>query len=155
MEINDRAHSPRPKGRRRSPGLRVTRIGYRAATRFLTTRFAAAPPTGHRCALAAISPSGALLGIAVIGHPRDRALDDGVTAQITRIAVDTPAAQPPLIRAAWRTSRRMGYQRLICDIPTDDANTPVELRAADMRRLPTEPDSPVTRWEIRVHRRKR
>lgn len=147
--------NPRREKRRRSPGIRVTQIGYRAATRFLAARFTAAPPAGHRFALAAISPAGALTGVAIIGRPRDAALDDGVTAQITRLAVDAPAAQPPLIKAAWRTARRMGYQRLICDVPADDDAASIELRAADMRPLATEPGSPVTRWEIRARRSKR
>lgn len=141
--------------RRRSPGIRVTQIGYRAATQFLAARFAAAPPAGHRFALAAISPAGALVGVAIIGRPRDAALDDGVTAQITRLAVDAPVAQPPLIKVAWRISRRMGYQHLICDIPAGDEATSIELRAADMRPLVTEPGSPITRWEIRARRSKR
>lgn len=141
--------------RRRSPGIRVTQIGYRAATQFLAARFAAAPPAGHRFTLAAISPAGALVGVAVIGRPRDAALDDGITAQITRLAVDAPAAQPPLIKAAWRTARRMGYQRLICDVPANDEAASIELRAADMRPLVTEPGSPITRWEIRARGSKR
>lgn len=152
--------SPRPRftksgmtgQRHRSPGIRATQISYRAAARFLTTRFVAAPPAGHRFAIAAISPAGALIGIAVIGRPRDQALNDGLTAQITRLATDTPAAQPQLIKAAWRTAHRMGYQRLILDVPTEDEAAPAELRAVDMRRLPTEPGSPVTRWEIRARR---
>lgn len=154
MEKPERPRRSRLRKRGRSPGIRVTPIGYRAATDFLTARFTTAPPAGHRCALAAISPNGALIGIAVIGHPRDLSVDDGLTAQLTRLAVDTPAAQPPLIKAAWRRARRMGYQRLICDIPADDDVTGVELHAADMRRLPTEPGSPIARWEIHARRRK-
>ena len=143
----------RPGKRRRSPGIRVAPIGYRAAVTFLSDRLVAAVPPGHHQALAAISPGGSLIGVAVFGRPRDPALDDGTTAQITRLTTDTPAAQPPLVRAAWRAARRLGYQRLICDIPADDAVTPPELRAADLRQLPTEPGSPINRWEIRTRKR--
>ena len=43
------------------------------------------PVTGHRFSIGAILDEGDILGVAIVGRPVARALDDQVTAEITRL----------------------------------------------------------------------
>lgn len=55
-----------------------------------------------------------VIGVAIIGRPVARALQDGFTAEVTRLATDgTANACSMLYRAAWRAARAMGYRRLV------------------------------------------
>lgn len=52
--------------------------------------------------------------VAIVGRPVSRHLDDGWTAEITRLATDGEKnACSILYAAAWRAARAMGYRRLI------------------------------------------
>lgn len=56
---------------------------------------------------------GGVRGVAIIGRPVARHLQDGFTAEVTRVAVDgCPNACSALYAAAWRACRAMGYLRL-------------------------------------------
>lgn len=53
-------------------------------------------------------------GVAMIGRPVSRMLQDGWTAEVTRVCTDgTKNACSKLLGAAWRACRAMGYRRLI------------------------------------------
>lgn len=55
-----------------------------------------------------------LRGVAVIGRPIARALDDGYTAEVRRCCTDgAPNACSMLYRAAWRAVKALGYRKLI------------------------------------------
>lgn len=55
-----------------------------------------------------------IVAVVVVGRPVSRNLDDGWTAEITRLCTDgTPHAASKLYAAAWRAARAMGYRRLI------------------------------------------
>ena len=55
-----------------------------------------------------------LCGVAVVGRPVSRHLDNGATAEVTRLCADgTANACSFLYGAAVRAARAMGYQRLI------------------------------------------
>lgn len=57
--------------------------------------------------------SGVLRGVAIVGRPVARMRDDGLTAEVTRLATDGCAnACSALYAACWRTARAMGYHRL-------------------------------------------
>ena len=45
------------------------------------------PVTGHRFSIGAILDKGDILGVAIVGRPVARALDDQVTAEINRVCV--------------------------------------------------------------------
>jgi len=55
-----------------------------------------------------------VVGVAIIGRPVARRLDDGYTAEVTRLCTDgTRNACSLLYGAAWRAARSLGYRRLI------------------------------------------
>ena len=56
-----------------------------------------------------------VVGVALVGRPSAQKLDDGWTAEVTRLAVleGYPNACSFLYGACWRASKAMGYRRLI------------------------------------------
>jgi len=53
-------------------------------------------------------------GVAIIGRPNARRLQDGYTAEVTRVATDgAPNACSMLYGAAWRAAKAIGYRRLV------------------------------------------
>jgi hypothetical protein len=55
-----------------------------------------------------------LRGVAVVGRPVSRMLQDGWTAEVTRVATDgTRNACSFLYGAAWRAVRALGYRKLV------------------------------------------
>lgn len=70
---------------------------------------------GHKFSIGAVV-DGSLVGVAIVGRPVARKLDDGVTAEVTRLCVldDAPRnACSFLYRAAWRGWSAIGGQRLV------------------------------------------
>jgi hypothetical protein len=55
-----------------------------------------------------------LRGVAVVGRPVSRVLDDGWTAEVRRCCTDgAPNACSMLYRAAWRAVKALGYRKLV------------------------------------------
>lgn len=53
-------------------------------------------------------------GVAIVGRPVARHMDDGHTLEVTRVATDgVPNGCSALYGAAWRAARALGYRRLI------------------------------------------
>lgn len=53
-------------------------------------------------------------GVAIVGRPVARGLDDGWTLEVTRCCTDgTRNAPSMLYRAAWRAACALGYRRLV------------------------------------------
>lgn len=72
------------------------------------------PTVGHRWSVAVADEAGTVRGVAIIGRPVARMLDDGRTAEVNRVATDgCPNACSALYAAAWRAARAMGYRRLL------------------------------------------
>lgn len=56
--------------------------------------------------------SGELVGVAVVGRPVARGIDDGLTYEATRLCTDgEPNACSMLYAAAWRAAQAKGYRR--------------------------------------------
>lgn len=90
-------------------------------------------PVGHKFSIG-LANGGVLCGVAIVGRPVSRVLDDKLTAEVTRLATDgTPHACSKLYAAAWRTARAMGYHRLITYILNTEPGT--SLRAAGWKCL--------------------
>lgn len=69
---------------------------------------------GHKFSLAVMDAAGEWRGVAIIGRPVSRALDDGFTLEVTRVATDgCPNACSTLYAAAWRAVRAMGYRKIV------------------------------------------
>ena len=55
-----------------------------------------------------------IVGVAMVGRPVSRFLDDGWTLEVNRTATDgTRNANSKLYGAAWRVARNLGYLKLI------------------------------------------
>jgi hypothetical protein len=86
------------------------------------------PPQGGLFAVAVVS-EGEICGVAIIGRPVARMLNDGYTAEVTRVATTGERnACSMLYGAAWRACRSLGYRRLITyTLPEESGSS---LRAA-------------------------
>ncbi|MFJ1864090.1 XF1762 family protein [Streptomyces sp. NPDC088097] len=90
------------------------------------------PPQGWKFGWGVETPDGRLVGAASAGRPVARALWDGFTLEVTRVATDgTPNACSALYAAAWRTASAAGYQRLVTYTQHGESGT--SLRAAGWR----------------------
>ncbi len=70
-------------------------------------------PVGHKFSIG-VEDGEKLVGVCVVGRPVARHLDDGYTAEVTRLATDgTKNACSILYAAAWRAARAMGYRKLV------------------------------------------
>lgn len=55
-----------------------------------------------------------IVGVAIVGRPVSRHLDDGWTLEVNRLCTDgTRNACSMLYAAAWRAAKAMGYKRLV------------------------------------------
>lgn len=92
----------------------------------------AGSPRGGRWAIAVHDIGGVLRGVAIVARPCARLLDDGLTAEVTRLATDgTANACSCLYGAARRIARAMGYQRVLTYTRIVEPGT--SLRAAGWR----------------------
>ena len=83
---------------------------------------------GHKWSLAAYQ-DGRLCGVAIVGRPTGRRLDDGKTLEVTRLCTDgTRNACSFLYAAAARRAAKEGYIRIITFILQSEPGT--SLRAA-------------------------
>lgn len=65
-----------------------------------------------------------VVGVAVVGRPVARMLQDGYTAEVTRLCTDgTPHVASKLYAACWRAARALGYRRLITYILDSEPGT--------------------------------
>lgn len=89
------------------------------------------PPQGHKFSIAAAC-DGRVVGVAIVGRPVARMLQDGWTLEVIRLATDgTPNACSALYAAAWRAARSMGYRKLVTYILNTEPGT--SLKAAGWR----------------------
>jgi hypothetical protein len=72
------------------------------------------PPLGGIFQIAVVDEDGLVRGVAMIGRPVARNSDDGLTAEVNRVATDgCPNACSALYGAAWRIAKGMGYRRIL------------------------------------------
>lgn len=68
---------------------------------------------GHKFSIGATDGE-KIVGVAIVGRPVSRYLDDGLTLEVTRLCTDgTRNACSMLYAAAWRAARAMGYKKLV------------------------------------------
>lgn len=86
---------------------------------------------GHKFSIAATS-GGEVVGIAIVGRPVSRMLDDGETAEVTRLCTDGYRnACSKLYSSCWRACRAMGYAHCITYILGSESGT--SLKASGWR----------------------
>lgn len=104
-----------------------------------------------------------IVGVAIVGRPVSRGLQDGWTAEVTRVATDgTRNACSFLYRSSWRAARALGYRKLVTyTLPEEGGSS---LRGAgfkligeagggtwdrkDRPRIDTHPTQVKLRWEL-------
>lgn len=104
-------------------GLRLIQCFHRHHGRVAGHKFTLVAHTVNRLRVAEC-------GVAIVGRPVSRHLDDGHTLEITRLAVanGTPNAASKLLGAAAREARRRGYRKIITYTLASEPGT--SLRAA-------------------------
>ena len=86
------------------------------------------PVAGHKYSIG-LSDGEKIVGVAIVGRPVSRHLDDGWTLEVNRLCTDgTKNACSMLYAAAWRAARAMGYKRLVTYIL--ESENGASLRAA-------------------------
>lgn len=71
------------------------------------------PVVGHKFSLA-VSDGEKIVGVAIVGRPVSRHLDDGRTLEVNRLCTDgTKNACSCLYSAARRIARDMGYKKIV------------------------------------------
>jgi hypothetical protein len=74
----------------------------------------------------AVASGGGIVGVAIVGRPVARGLQDGFTAEVTRLATDgTKNACSALYAAAWRAARALGYRKLVTYTLASESGTSV------------------------------
>jgi L-amino acid N-acyltransferase YncA len=122
--------------------LRVVPVTFAQACAFITDWHRhRRPPQGHKFSLG-VANGEVLVGVAVVGRPVARLLDDGQTLEVTRVAVADGArnACSLLYAAAWRAAKALGYRQLIAY--TQHGESGASLRAAGWRIVAARPPSP-------------
>lgn len=90
-------------------------------------------PQGGKFALSALH-DGKLVGVAIVGRPTSRVLDDGWTAEVIRVATDgTRNASSFLYGAAKRAAQAMGYRKIITYTLPEESGA--SLRAVGWNRM--------------------
>ena len=70
------------------------------------------PTVGHICSLA-VADDDKIVGVAIIGRPVARRLDNGLRAEVLRCCTDgTKNACSMLYASAWRATRALGYKEI-------------------------------------------
>lgn len=121
--------------------LRIVPISFADACEFIAAWHRHhQPPVGHKFSLG-VADAGHLVGVAVVGRPVARHLDNGHTLEVIRTATDgAPNANSMLYGAAWRAAKALGYDRLITY--TQEGESGASLRAAGWRVVAERPARP-------------
>ena len=86
------------------------------------------PVAGHKFSIGC-TDGVKIVGVAIVGRPVSRYLDDGWTLEVNRLCTDgTRNACSILYSAAWRAARAMGYKKLVTYIL--DTENGASLRAS-------------------------
>ena len=84
------------------------------------------PPVGHIFSIA-VAIDDEIVGVAIVGRPISRRLDNGLTAEVTRLCTDgTKNACSKLYAGAWRAARELGYKRIITYILKTEPGTTLQ-----------------------------
>ena len=71
------------------------------------------PVVGHKFSIGLVADT-RIAGVAIIGRPVARGLDDGFTLEVTRCCTDgVKNGCSKLYAAAWRAAKAMGYRKLV------------------------------------------
>lgn len=140
----------------------ITPTSLREANAFVAAHHRHHGPARGCILCVAVSEGDVVRGVAIVGRPVSRMLDDGWTAEVVRVATDGARnACSMLYGAAWRAARAIGYRRLVTYTLPEEGGA--SLRAAGWRcigeagggswsrrsrpRVDTHPTQTKIRWE--------
>lgn len=109
--------------------MKIKPISYKDAAQYVDDNHRHhSRPVGHKFSLACYEDE-RLCGVAMVGRPISRYLDDGETLEVNRLCTDgTKNACSMLYSAAWRACKALGYTRIITYILISEPGT--SLKAA-------------------------
>lgn len=112
--------------------LTLTTVALADANRFVAEHHRHHKPvTGHKFSLGCIK-DGLLVGVAIVGRPVSRYLDNGMTLEVNRLcSTGEKNVCSFLYAAAARAAKALGYEKIITYIL--DSESGVSLRAADWK----------------------
>lgn len=115
------------------PTLHLVPVSFADACAFVTEHHRHhEAPVGMKFCVGVATEDRVLRGVAIVGRPIARHLDDGHTLDVIRTATDgTPNANSCLYGAAWRAAKALGYSRLVTY--TQAGESGASLRAAGWR----------------------
>ena len=88
-------------------------------------------PVGHKFSIAAWDGD-KIVGVAMVGRPVSRHLDNGLTLEVNRLCTDgTRNACSFLYAASWRVAKALGYKKIITYILESESGA--SLRAANWK----------------------
>lgn len=94
--------------------LRIVPTTLREANAYVRQHHRHHRPARGCIAVVAVADGDVVRGVAIIGRPVSRVLQDGYTAEVVRVATDGARnACSMLYGAAWRAARALGYLRLV------------------------------------------
>jgi len=114
--------------------MEITPIDFSEANAFVQLRHRHHKPVVGCKFCLAVSENGQVVGVALVGRPVSRRLDNGWTLEVNRLCTDgTKNACSMLYGAAWRVAKNLGYKRLITyTLPSEGGSS---LRASNWRLL--------------------
>jgi hypothetical protein len=110
--------------------LHIVPLTFREASAFVARHHRHhKPPRGCKFTIGVVDEEGELHGVAMVGRPVARSLDNGYVLEVNRTCTDgTANANSLLYATAWRVAREMGYLKLITYTQAGESGT--SLRAA-------------------------
>jgi excisionase family DNA binding protein len=117
--------------------LRIVPVTFRQASDFVSKHHRHHRPPGGMKFAVGVAAANELVGVAMVGRPIARHLDDGATVEVTRTCtIDVHNANSMLYGAAWRAARALGYTRLVTYTQAGESGSSVRaaglLRAAEL-----------------------
>jgi hypothetical protein len=103
-----------PSRKRKSLELEIVPVTFAQANDFVKRHHRHHKPAVGCKFCVGVADVGRLCGVAIVGRPVSRMLDDGLTLEVTRCCTDgTPNAGSMLYGAARRAARELGYKRIV------------------------------------------
>lgn len=125
------------------PDLTLVPISLKVANAYVAEHHRHNRPVAAGVCVVGVREGERLCGVAIIGRPVARMLDDGFTAEVRRVCTDgTYNACSMLLRAAWRAVKALGYGKLITYTLPEEGGA--SLRAAGFKLVKT--DAGGGRW---------
>jgi len=125
--------------------MEVRPISFRDACDFITrVHRHHRPPQGHKFSIALVD-AGHVVGCAVVGRPVARRLDDGLTAEVTRLCTNGAKNGCSMLYAACaNAAKAMGYHSIVTYTLAEESG--VSLRASGWH---LEQSTPGASWSVK------